>query len=199
MNDTWQSELEQALPLPPREVSALSRRRVEEWFARTAPVIWWDAIDTPIGVLRLAASRVGLCRVELGLDEATFIARLDPLARVQRDPGAMAAFTGQLREYFSRARRAFDLAVDLTALSPFQRRVLEAVRAIPAGSVWTYSQVARTIGAPRASRAVGHALSTNPMLIVLPCHRVIASDGSLRGYKAGLPAKEALLRLENAL
>jgi methylated-DNA-[protein]-cysteine S-methyltransferase len=103
--------------------------------------------------------------------------------------------------YFTDPGYRFELPVDLDRLTPFQVTVLQAARSIPSGSVWTYGQLARTIGSPKASRAVGQALGRNPVPIVIPCHRVVASDGSLGGYSGGggLQSKRFLLGLEGAI
>jgi O-6-methylguanine DNA methyltransferase len=126
---------------------------------------------------------------------------LDPLARTRHSPKALARFAAQLRAYFAGERTQFDLALDLRQLTPFQRQVLQTTCRIPVGSTWTYGQIARAIGRPRASRAVGQALSRNPVPIVVPCHRVVATNGALRGYSGGggLASKKFLLALEGAL
>jgi methylated-DNA-[protein]-cysteine S-methyltransferase len=135
------------------------------------------------------------------MDQTGFLSRLDPLARTERNPVALKTSTEQLQEYFAGARKRFDLPLDLTRLTPFQLSVLQTARGIPPGSVRTYGQVARTLGKPKASRAVGQALGRNPIPIVIPCHRVIASDGSLCGYGGGggLESKRFLLQLEGAV
>ena len=104
----------------------------------------------------------------------------------------------QLREYFAGRRRRFDTTVDLAGQTPFQRQVLEAAARVPAGSVASYGDIARAIGRPTATRAVGAALGQNPVPIIVPCHRIIGSDGGLHGYGGGLDVKEKLLRLEGA-
>lgn len=178
---------------------ARSRAGVDGWFARTAPPIWWDVVESPVGVLYLAASPRGLCRVDFFGSEDDFLARLDPLAHAEHSRDALAHVTAQLTEYFLRQRRVFDLPLDLEAVPPFQRSVLQTALRIPAGVVWTYRQVAQAVGKPKASRAVGQALGHNPVPIVVPCHRVIGSDGSLHGYAGGLERKRLLLQLEGAL
>jgi methylated-DNA-[protein]-cysteine S-methyltransferase len=107
----------------------------------------------------------------------------------------------QLREYFAGDRSNFNLPVDISQLTPFQRSVLDVACRIAPGQVWTYHRVAQELGRPRSSRPVGGALARNPIPIVIPCHRVIASDGSLGGYSggSGLEAKRWLLQLEGAL
>ncbi|MBN1428011.1 MAG: methylated-DNA--[protein]-cysteine S-methyltransferase [Anaerolineae bacterium] len=176
-----------------------SRKNIDERFEQTASPIWWDAIESPIGVLHLAAGPHGLCRVDLHGDQARFLAHLDPLARTEHNPKAMGQISTQIAEYFARQRQAFDLPIDLEHVAPFQRRVLQMAITIPSGTVWTYRQVAAAISNPKASRAVGQALGRNPIPIIVPCHRVIGSNGNLRGYAGGLDRKRMLLELEGAL
>ena len=128
------------------------------------------------------------------------------IAELRRRLGATAIKTAeemsdiitQLEAYFAGQRREFDLPIDFGTMTSFQRRVLTATRAVPAGRVLSYGEIAKRIGKPAASRAVGQALGHNPMPIVLPCHRVVASDGGLGGYTGGLAIKRKLLALEGA-
>ena len=155
--------------------------------------------DAPIaGHLWLAATEVGLCAIELGGDEAAFVHALERRWGVtpQRDDGPLAAARQQVQEYLAGRRKTFDLPLDLRLLRPFQRQVLDATLAVPWGQATTYRTLAVQAGRPRAGRAVGRAQATNPIPLVIPCHRVIGSDGSLRGYGGGLEMKAALLRLE---
>lgn len=101
----------------------------------------------------------------------------------------------QLSEYFRHERKAFHLPLKPSG-TPFQKRVWEALLTIPYGETWSYRQVAAAVGNPKACRAVGNANSKNPIMIIIPCHRVIAADGSLGGYTGGLSIKTALLELE---
>jgi len=164
----------------------------------------WGAMDSPLGRLYVAAGPGGaLVRLTYGVREEEFLAELDRSARngpaaPAFDPGAVAPILRQLDQYFTGARRRFRLEVDLSGLPSFQRRVLEAVRSIPYGRAWSYGQVAAAVGKPGAARAVGRALAQNPVGIVIPCHRVVAADGSLHGFTAagGLEAKRFLLELE---
>jgi methylated-DNA-[protein]-cysteine S-methyltransferase len=178
---------------------ARSRQDVDSWFALAAPLIWWNVVESPIGPLHLAASSRGLCRVDFFGNRETFLASLDPLARTEHNSDVLAPVEKQLAEYFSRKRSKFDLAIDLEPVPVFQRNVLQTALGIPAGTVWTYQQVAQAIGKPTASRAVGQALGHNPVPIIIPCHRVVGSDGSLHGYAGGLERKRVLLQLEGAL
>lgn len=187
--------------IPPVEAVTKSHQRVTDWFIQTAPRIYWASVDSPLGRVYLAATSDGLCSVDFGVEQVAFLERLDLLAHLEHDPASLATVERQLEEYFAGKRRRFELAVDLSRLTAFQRSVLHVTGAIQAGSVWTYRQVAVALGNPKASRPVGSALAHNPVPIVIPCHRVIASDGSLGGYSAGagLQSKRLLLELEGAL
>lgn len=160
----------------------------------------WHRFRVPFGTLRVAASDEGLVRLswQEASDDA-FAAELRrrfPDRPVVRDRGSLAGAERQLREYFAGDRTAFDLPVDLSSLADFDRRVLRAARRLSHGEVSSYGSLAREIGRPRAARAVGNALGRNPVAIVVPCHRVIRSDGSVGGYGGGIERKVALLRLE---
>ena len=199
--DGWLKQIKDSVGGPQDAQVEASRQRVESWFQETAPLIRWDGIETPIGMLYFAVNARGLCRVALGGTPESFQALLDPLAHLERSGEALAEFRQQLAAYFAGERAHFDLPLDMGHLRPFQRRVLQVALSIPAGTVWTYGQVARAIGQPKASRAVGRALGSNPMPVVIPCHRVIGSDGKLHGYGTGdgLPTKRWLLQFEGAL
>ena len=157
--------------------------------------------DTPVGVLGMAAGPSGLRHLNFVRGEDDFLQHLlaehgdVPLLKsVELDDVRRA-----LERYFAGKRLDFQLTVDLGDLGDFHRRVLGETAKIPAGRVATYTQVAARAGSPRASRAAGNALHNNPVAIVVPCHRVLRSDGSLGGYGGGLPIKEWLLRHEGAL
>ncbi len=193
--------LPDAFEMPPPDAVAASRRRVGAWFREQAPLVRWDVIETPVGLLYVAANAHGVCRTTMGGTEAAFVAEQDPLARTARDPASLAAIMAQLREYFAGERATFDVPLDMAQMRPFQRRVLREALTIPAGTVQTYGQLARAIGNPKASRAVGTALGSNPIPLIIPCHRVIGSDGKLHGYGTGdgLPTKRWLLQFEGAM
>jgi methylated-DNA-[protein]-cysteine S-methyltransferase len=201
MDEHLNKQLREALGTPPEAGVKASRRQVTGWFAETAPLIQWDVIESPLGSLYIAASAQGLCNLDFGVSEADFIEHLDPLARTERNSRGLATITEQLRAYFDGRRIGFNIPLDLKRLTPFQLTVLQTARRIPPGTTWTYGQVAHAIGKPKASRAVGQALGRNPVPIVIPCHRVVASDGSLGGYSGGggLESKRRLLTLEGAL
>jgi len=198
MDDRQLKSIRLALGAPSDMAVSASLRRVKRWFDQTAPLIQWDAIESPLGLLYVAVSVKGLCAVDFGVTETEFLSHADPLARSERNAAALTPFVEQLQTYFADASYRFELPLDLDRLTPFQVMVLQAARRIPSGSVSTYGQIAQAIGSPKASRAVGQALGRNPVPIVIPCHRVIASDGSLGGYSGGggLQSKRFLLGLE---
>jgi len=165
-----------------------------------APV-FYTAVRAPIGTVWLAATRDGLVRVSFRRRETDFTAELRRRLRkeVVKSAERLRPIAEQMKAYFGGTRSAFDVPVDLSRVTPFQRRVLLATRAVRAGDLASYADIARRIGQPRASRAVGQALGRNPIPIVIPCHRVVASDGSLGGYAGGLAMKKKLLAIEGAL
>ncbi|HET9214017.1 MAG TPA: methylated-DNA--[protein]-cysteine S-methyltransferase [Gaiellaceae bacterium] len=161
----------------------------------------YDVADSPVGPLLLATSERGLCRISFDPEperELEALARAFGL-RVLRSPRGVDGVRRELDEYFAGRRREFDLAVDLTPLPAFQRQVLEELVLVPYGGVDTYGGLARRLGRPRAARAVGGALNRNPVPIVVPCHRIVGSTGSLVGYAGGLERKRTLLGLEGAM
>lgn len=156
--------------------------------------------DSPLGPLLLAATPRGLACVsysEFRDEDQTLerlAARLSP--RVLEAPARLDDVRRQLDDYFAGRRRDFSLAIDWGLVGDFGRRVLGRTAEIPFGSVATYGEVARGIGSPGAARATGNALGANPMPIVVPCHRVVASGGKLGGYTGGVDRKKLLLTLE---
>jgi methylated-DNA-[protein]-cysteine S-methyltransferase len=182
-------------------IAALSRLRTA--LRAQAPEIHYDVLRrSPIGPVCVAASERGVLALDFGLGEQDFVERLKHRTRagVRRSSERVVAALRQVQEYLSGARTSFDLPLDLSWTSAFQQQVLRETLAIPRGQTRTYHQVARTIGRPRASRAVGQALGRNPVPIIIPCHRVLGSDGSLHGYSGGggLRTKAWLLQLEGA-
>jgi methylated-DNA-[protein]-cysteine S-methyltransferase len=156
--------------------------------------------DSPLGPLLLAATPRGLACVsysEFREEDETLerlAARLSP--RVIEAPAQLDDVRRQLDDYFAGRRREFSLPIDWGLVGDFGRRVLGRTASIPYGSVATYGDVAREIGSPRAARATGNALGANPMPIVVPCHRVVASGGKMGGYTGGIERKQLLLTLE---
>ena len=158
---------------------------------------------SPLGDLWSASTDYGLAAIEWAQDEADFDAYLTKRFKrpVRSDPEKVAPALQQLDEYLRGERKAFHLPIDWSLLRPFQIQVLQIVFNIPYGQTRTYGDIAYEIGNPRAARAVGRANATNPMPLVIPCHRVIGSDGKLTGYGGGqgLPTKEWLLKMEGAV
>jgi len=159
--------------------------------------------QTPIGKLWLAMSDLGLVAVEWGLTLAEFEAYLVKRFKqpVQPAQSRLLDAAGQINKYLSGLQRTFTLVIDWTVLRPFQQAVLQATQEIPYGETRTYKEMAERIGKPRAARAVGRAEATNPMPLVIPCHRVIGVDGKLHGYglAEGVKTKEWLLIMEGAI
>jgi len=162
---------------------------------------------SPVGPLFLAASAKGLVALEFDArrPEQQSIRPNPRNVReesrpftFEEDPGALSPYTRELEEYFSRTRHEFSFALDLRGTS-FQLACWRALLDIPYGETRTYADIARAVSKPRAFRAAGMANNRNPIAIVVPCHRVIASDGSLCGYGGGLEIKRQLLQLEGAL
>lgn len=151
-------------------------------------------IDTPFGALHIACTDDGLVACGTRLTEGT--AAVDGSRSAERH---LAAVRRALEEYLAGARRTFDDLVLAPKGTAFQLRVWAELRRIPFGTTTTYGDIARRIGRPGAARAVGLANGRNPIGIVVPCHRVIGSDGDLTGYGGGLPMKAWLLRHEGAL
>ena len=145
-------------------------------------------IDSPVGKLRLAAEDGFLTELKFGGEPAVF----DGDAQ---DSRLLDEAERQLNEYFRGERREFDLPLRMKG-TDFQRMDWEALRGIPYGETVSYGEIARRIGRPKASRAVGMANHSNPISIIVPCHRVIGKDGKLTGYGGGLDIKRQLLELE---
>ena len=158
--------------------------------------------DSPLGPLLLASTEQGLVRVaylEFTDREAVLQSLADRVSpRMLEAPRRLDGPRRELDDYFGGRRREFDLPLDRRLMSDFMRRVLSATATIPFGSVSTYGAVAREAGSPRGSRAAGNALGSNPMPIVIPCHRVLHADGGIGGYTGGLDRKRTLLELESA-
>ena len=159
----------------------------------------WDVAESPIGPLLLAATGRGLAWV--GFDAGD--EQLDRVAaalgtRLLRVSRLLDGPHRQLDDYFAGRLHEFELTVDLAGLPAFQRGVLAELQRVPYGATATYGELAARIGKPRAARAVGGALNRNPVPIVVPCHRIVGSTGSLTGYAGGLERKRALLALEGA-
>lgn len=163
--------------------------------------IAYTTVGSPLGTLVLAATDRGLVR--LGFDSVPVDEVLDELAesvgsRILRAPSRFDEAGKQLREYFSGERHIFELSLDRRLASGFRLEVQRHLPAIPYGSTASYAEVAGKVGNPKAVRAVGTACAKNPLPIIVPCHRVVRSDGSLGNYAGGPEAKRILLDLEAA-
>ena len=155
------------------------------------------SLDSPIGRLTLAATPKGLVRIGFRDEYISddLAERLSP--RVVESPRRLDTARRQLDEYFEQRRKRFRLALDFSLTSgDFRRRALQAARRIPPGETATYGDLAAEVGSPRAARAVGSAMATNPIPIVVPCHRVVPSTGGLGNYGGGVEIKALLLGLE---
>jgi methylated-DNA-[protein]-cysteine S-methyltransferase len=159
-------------------------------------------IDSPVGRLLLAATPRGLVRVSFPVESPEKV--LEELAssvspRVLESPAQLDEARRELDHYFEGRLQDFDLPLDWQLTRGFYRKVLRATARIPYGQTRSYTQMAKRAGSPRAVRAAGSALGSNPLPIIVPCHRVLRSGGALGGYGGGLETKRALLELEGAL
>lgn len=159
----------------------------------------YTTIDSPVGSLLLAATPNGLVRVAFATENHdrvldTLARRLSP--RVLKAPKRLDRVARELNEYFARKRQVFDIELDLSLSKGFRQLVQRRLPEIAYGQTRTYGQVAELVGNPKAVRAVGTACATNPLPVVVPCHRVLRSDGTQGGYVGGPGAKAALLSLE---
>lgn len=188
-------------PLPDETLDALRARLVQRAGEAGLVDVAYRTIDSPVGPLLLAATGQGLVRIAFereGFDAvlSTLAATLSP--RVLEAPRRLDAAATELEEYFAGTRRRFDLPLDHALSSGFRETVQRHLPRIDYGRTLSYAEVAELVGNPRAVRAVGTACATNPLPVVVPCHRVLRADGSLGGYIGGLDAKSALLSLESS-
>ncbi|WP_243867463.1 methylated-DNA--[protein]-cysteine S-methyltransferase [Actinophytocola oryzae] len=188
------------------EIDAATTRRLHERLTAAAARerlldVAYRTLDTPVGTLLLAATEEGLVRVAYAReDHDAVLAKLaDAVSpRILRAPARLDPVARQLGEYFDGGRQTFDLPLDLRLARGFRLAVLTHLPAIGYGRTESYAQVAAAAGSPRAVRAVGTACATNPLPVVVPCHRVVRSDGSYGGYVGGEDTKRTLLTLEAA-
>ena len=209
MNEKLPPQLEYALNrlyanLDPAAVACaqekLSLTLAEEY---TAP-LYYDLIpDTPIGPVYIAANDKGLVSVDFGISHDEFLGLIEKHhgQRPTRASEKLSHLKSQISDYLNGRVTKLSIPFDISSLTPFQQQVLLAALQIPRGQVYTYADIARKIGNPKAVRAVGQALRRNPVPIVIPCHRVIAANGQLGGYSGGggLATKRKLLMLEGAM
>lgn len=180
-------------------------RRLRERLAATAANegvldVAYRTVDSPVGPLLLAATERGLVRVAYASEDHDTVLqhlsdRISP--RVLHAPARLDTTAHELQEYFAGGRRTFDVALDWRLSSGFRSAVLHRLPDIGYGHTASYAAVAQLAGNPKAVRAVGSACATNPLPVVVPCHRVVRSDGSMGGYLGGTEAKRTLLALES--
>jgi methylated-DNA-[protein]-cysteine S-methyltransferase len=198
-------ELERALRAPGTDDEAAGRaaaraasRAADEGLADVA----YATTDTPLGSLLVASTRRGLVRVAFAQERPDDVlgelaARISP--RVLEVPERLDEVRRELEQYFDHRRRDFELPLDWRLSRGFRRRVLRNTARVPYGKTATYAEMATRAGSPHAYRAAGSALGSNPIPVVVPCHRVVQTGGGLGGYGGGVDVKEYLLRLEGAL
>jgi methylated-DNA-[protein]-cysteine S-methyltransferase len=182
--------------------AALAARLADEAAARGLLDVAVGSVESPIGELLVAVTPRGLARVAFAEEDRdgvlAGIARgISP--RILESPAATEDVRRQLDEFFAARRTGFELRVDRRLIHGIARDVLRATSRIPYGTVATYGAVATQIGRPSAARAVGRALGSNPIPVVIPCHRVVGAGGALTGYAGGLDRKVALLELEGSV
>jgi methylated-DNA-[protein]-cysteine S-methyltransferase len=182
--------------------AAAAQRVSERAAAEGLADVSYAPVDSPFGPLLAAVTRRGLVR--LAFPEEDIDSTLEGLARrlsprIVETPARLDPVRRELDEYFGGRRHEFDLQLDWALVGAFGRRVLRVTSEIPYGGVQSYSEVASDAGSPRGSRAAGNALGSNPIPIVIPCHRVLRSGGALGGYGGGVERKRWLLELEGAL
>jgi methylated-DNA-[protein]-cysteine S-methyltransferase len=164
-------------------------------------IAWIDSLDTsPLGPVWIAMSKRGLVAIGIGASEERFSQSFKQLGynHVIQNAAHLAIPIRQIGEYLTGQRTEFNLPIDWSVMTPFQEQALRITYSIPYGKTTTYGDIARQLNRPGAARAVGRAQATNPIPLVIPCHRVVGADGGLHGYGApgGLETKAWLLRLE---
>ncbi|MFJ8582569.1 methylated-DNA--[protein]-cysteine S-methyltransferase [Micromonospora sp. NPDC093277] len=188
-------------PIDPETLARLHARLENEAQAEGLVDVAYTTVDSPVGKLLLAATTKGLIRVAYAREDHDRV--LENLAekvspRILRAPKRLDDAARELDEYFDRRRKVFDLALDLSLSRGFRQLVQQHLPEIGYGQTRSYREVAELVGNPKAVRAVGTACATNPLPVVVPCHRVLRADGTLGGYIGGFDAKTTLLELEVA-
>jgi methylated-DNA-[protein]-cysteine S-methyltransferase len=202
MNANHEADLLRQLPaITEAELAALHERLARQAETDGLLDVAYRTLDTPVGTLLLAATPAGLVRVAYpveGHDQVlqSLAAKVSP--RVLSAPRRLDAAAREIEEYFAGRRHRFDLPLDHQLSSGFRRQVLAELPSIGYGHTASYATVAAAVGHPKAFRAVGSACATNPLPVVVPCHRVIKSGGQLGEYRGGPAAKRFLIELEEA-
>lgn len=156
--------------------------------------VYYRYLDTPIGAILIAGDDEAVSRIGFTTGKQV----CQPESNWVNEPAPLRRATEQLEQYFAGERRQFDLKLAMRGTA-FQMRAWQVLLTIPYGEAWSYGQLAEALGSPGAARAVGRANATNPLPLVVPCHRVIGADGTLTGFGGGLSAKQWLLHFEGAL
>jgi len=193
--------LQHALVVDPERLDRLHRRLTAAAESDGLLDVAYRTVDSPVGSLLLAATDTGLVRVAYASEDhdrvlQTLSDRISP--RILRHPTRLDAIARQLDDYFAGRRRTFSVRLDWRLSAGFRATVLQHLTDIEYGHTASYGAVARLAGRPKAFRAVGTACATNPLPVIVPCHRVVKSDGSIGGYLGGPDAKATLLELEAA-
>ncbi|WP_170006096.1 methylated-DNA--[protein]-cysteine S-methyltransferase [Bacillus fonticola] len=162
-------------------------------------IIYWDTFEYNQWQLYVAKTEKGLCYVSSpGQSYEDFVARIQkrfPSVHLEESPEALKLYINELCEYYKGIRQSFSLPLDVKG-TPFQEQIWEALKQIPYGTTSSYTEIAESIQRPTAVRAVGTAIGANPVLITVPCHRVIGKNGAITGYRGGTEMKQYLLQLE---
>lgn len=193
--------LSQAFTTSPAELAALNRRLSVSADSEGLIDVSFTRIESPFGGLLIAATASGVVRLAFELEnhESVLIELARTIGpRIIESSLRVETAAQQLREYFAGERRRFDLDIDLRLVSGFRHKVVAHLSQIPYGSTASYGALADAVGNPKAVRAVGSACSHNPVPILVPCHRVVRTDGSIGNYLGGTEVKRALLALEAA-
>lgn len=193
------SDVDRVFPIAEAEVAPLRSKLVEAAADRDLLDIAYRTLDSPIGELLLAATPAGLVRVAFACEDydqvfAELATKISP--RILEAPRRLDAAATELDEYFAGRRRDFQIPLDFALTAGFRETVQRYLPRITYGHTQTYKEVAEHVGNPGAIRAVGSACATNPLPPMVPCHRVLRTDGALGGYRGGLEAKTALLAME---
>jgi methylated-DNA-[protein]-cysteine S-methyltransferase len=192
-------ELAAAFPDDPDHLRQLRERLAAAAQADDILDVAYRTVDSPVGSLLLAATKAGLVRVAYASQDHDKVLqaladRISP--RILRAPARLEAAARELEEYFTGRRRSFDVPLDWQLTAGFRRTVLNHLPEISYGHTASYASVAELAGSPKAFRAVGTACATNPLPVIVPCHRVVLSGGGIGHYVGGAEAKRALLTLE---
>lgn len=199
MDDDLPRDLARAYPEDPDHLRRLRDRLAVGAQREDILDVAYRTVDSPVGPLLLAATDLGLVRIAYACENheavlQTLSDRISP--RILNAPTRLDATVRELDEYFAGRRQSFDIPLDWQLSAGFRRTVLNQLPSIGYGHTATYAALAQLAGNPKAVRAVGTACGTNPLPVVVPCHRVIRSDGAIGGYLGGVDAKRTLLALE---